>query len=95
MKKTIDITKTFPKHSFWDMDYSKLSIEKDKDLIIPRALFFTTKTTFKKDIAILESLYSKEQILNCLKSTKERISNNVCVMVAKKYKVTPFYRYSL
>lgn len=95
LKATKDITKIFPKHLFWDMDYSKLSIKKDKDIIIPRALYATTKDTFTKDIATLESLYSKKEILSCLRNTKERISNKACVMVAKEYNVTPFYRYAV
>ncbi len=95
LKVTKDITKIFPKHLFWDMDYSKLSIKRDKDIIIPRALYTTTKDTFTKDIATLERLYSKQEILFCLKHTKERISNKTCVLVAEKYNVTPFYRYAV
>lgn len=95
MKVRKDITKIFPKHLFWDMDYSKLSIKKDKDIIIPRALYATTKDTFIKDITTLESLYSKQEILSCLKNTKELISNKTCVMIAKEYNVTPFYRYAV
>jgi hypothetical protein len=77
------------------MDYSKLSIKKDKETIIPRALFATTEETFNTDILKLEAIYSKKIILNILKNTKERISNNVCVMVAKRYNVATFYRYKL
>tara|TARA_R110002124_G_scaffold5301_1_gene33066 strand:- start:72953 stop:73282 length:330 start_codon:yes stop_codon:yes gene_type:complete len=95
LKARRDITKIFPKYLFWDMDYSKLSIKRDKDIIIPRALYTTTKDTFSKDIATLESLYSKQEILSCLKNTKERISNKTCVMVAKEYNVEPFYRYAV
>lgn len=95
MQTALNITTTFPKHLFWDMDYSKLSFKKDKDIIIPRALFATTKETFSKDITLLESIYSKSDILKYLKATKERISNEVCLMVAKKYKVAPFYRFKL
>lgn len=95
LKTTKDISKIFPKHLFWDMDYSKLSIKRDKDIIIPRALYTTTKDSFTKDIATLESLYSKQEILSCLRSTKERISNKTCVMVAKEYNVAPFYRYAV
>ena len=95
MKDTVNISKKFPKHLFWDMDYSKLSIKKDKETIIPRALFATTKDTFKKDILNLESLYSREDIINVLQNTKERISNTLCLLVSKRYKITPFYRYKL
>ena len=95
MKVKKDITKIFPKHLFWDMDYSKLSLKRDKDIIIPRALYATTKDTFREDIARLERLYSKQEILTCLKNTKERISNKTCVMVAEEYNVKPFYRYAI
>lgn len=77
------------------MDYSKLSVKKDKETIIPRALFATTKETFNTDILKLEELYPPIEILNVLKNTKELISNNVCVMVAKRYNVATFYRYKL
>ncbi|EZH74606.1 hypothetical protein ATO12_12635 [Aquimarina atlantica] len=95
MKVIKDITKIFPKHLFWDIDYSKLSIKRDKDIIIPRALYTTTKDTFANDIAVLERLYSKQKILSCLKNTKEHVSNKTCVMVAKRYNVTSFYRYAV
>lgn len=84
MKKVVNISEVFPKHLFWDMDYSKLSIERDMEIIIPRALFATNELSFDRDITILESFYTKEEILFCLKNTKERISNNVCIMVLKK-----------
>lgn len=77
------------------MDYSKLSLEEDKEIIIPRALYVTTKATFKNDIAKLENLYSFQDILSVLQNTKERISNAVCELVAKHYNVPVFYRYKL
>ena len=69
MRKTI--LKQFPAHLFWDVDMSRLDVEKDKDLIIPRALFATTRDTFDNDISRLELLYNKEQIVDTLKHTKE------------------------
>ncbi len=77
------------------MDHSKLDLFRDKDIIIPRALFATTPETFSTDISILEQFYSKNIILKYLKTTKERISNEVCAMVAKRYNVKPFLRFSL
>ncbi len=77
------------------MDSSKLSVDTDFDIIIPRALYASTKQSFEKDIARLEKLYSKEQIISCLQKTKERISNSICLMVANKYNVEPFKRFSL
>lgn len=95
MKTNVDITKIFPKHLFWDMDYSKLNLKTDLDIIIPRAMYATTKDTFDQDIEKLEQFYTKEQIIEHLKSTKELISNQVCVLVSKRYNVEQFYRFKL
>jgi hypothetical protein len=95
MKTNVDITKIFSKHLFWDMDYSKLNLKIDIDIIIPRAMYATTKNTFDQDIEKLEQFYTKEQIIEHLKSTKELISNQVCVLVSKRYNVEQFYRFKL
>lgn len=95
MEKHVNIAKRFPKHLFWDMDANRLSVEKDRSIIIPRALFATTKNSFEKDIQNLEKLYSKNEITSILRNTKEHISNEVCILVAKRYKIKPFFRYSL
>ena len=95
MEKQINIERKFPKHLFWDMDANYLSIKKDKSIIIPRALFATTKTSFEKDIQKLEKLYSHKEIVSILKDTKEHISNEVCTLVAIRYNTKPFLRYSL
>lgn len=75
------------------MDHSKLNLSRDKDIIIPRALFATTPETFEADIQKLEQYYSKTIILKYLKNTKERISNEVCAMVSKRYNVPTFARF--
>jgi uncharacterized protein YllA (UPF0747 family) len=75
------------------MDLNTLCLSKDKDIIIPRALFATTQETFATDIAHLEQFYSKTQILKHLKTTKERISNEVCTLVAIRYNVRVFARF--
>ena len=75
------------------MDVSKLSIKKDKDLIIPRMLLATNEKTFVKDISIIESVYNAKEIYTVLKNTKARISNSVCRMVAKRYNKPTFLRY--
>ena len=75
------------------MDHSKLSLSRDKDIIIPRALFATNEETFVTDIVKLEQFYSKITILKYLKTTKERISNEVCAMVAKRYNAPTFARF--
>ncbi len=93
MKQKTNIAEVFPKHLFWDMDHNRLDLQRDKDIIIPRALFATTMDTFDADITTLEKLYSKRQILKHLKTTKERISNEVCRLVAKRYKVDTFLRF--
>jgi len=93
MKESVNIATIFPKHLFWDMDPSKLHLSRDAAIIIPRALFATTPETFETDILKLEQYYSKNTILKYLKTTKERISNKVCAMVAKRYDVPTFARF--
>ena len=96
MEKVVNKAQRFPKHLFWDMDPSRLSVKRDKAIIIPRALFATSKSSFEKDIQKLEKLYSKNEIVSILKTTKEYISNNeVCELVATRYHTKPFYRYVL
>lgn len=95
MKQQVNIAIIFPKHLFWDMDYSKLNLSRDKSIIIPRALFATTPETFEADILKLESLYSAKDIVKYLKATTENISNKVCVSVSKRYNIKPFLRFSL
>ncbi len=95
MKQQVNIATILPKHLFWDMDYNKLNLTRDKDIIIPRAMYATTPDTFEVDIKRLEQLYTPKIIVKYLKSTKENISNKVCISVAKRYKVEPFLRYSL
>lgn len=87
------ISEIFPQYLFWDMDYNALDIEKDKDIIIPRALFATTSETFSSDISKLEKLYRQDQIIEVLKDTKERISNKICSMVANRYHIAQFSRF--
>lgn len=75
------------------MDTSKLSVKKDKDIIIPRVLMTTNEDTFSKDIELVESVYNANEIYATLKDTKERISNNVCRLVSKRYNKPTFLRY--
>ena len=95
MKQSVNIATIFPKHLFWDMDYTKLNLSKDKAIIIPRALYATTPETFETDILKLETIYSPKDIVKYLKLTTENISNKVCLSVAKRYNVKPFLRFSL
>jgi len=75
------------------MDTNKLSVKKDKDIIIPRVLMTTNEDTFSKDIALVETVYNANEIYATLKDTKERISNNVCRLVSKRYNKPTFLRY--
>ena len=93
MKSRNKISEIFPNHLFWDVDIRKLDIKKDIELIIPRALYMTTRESFPEDIAKLEKLYTASQIIDQLKATKERISNDICKMVADRYLIPPFYRF--
>jgi uncharacterized protein YqkB len=77
------------------MDMNRLDLKKDKDIIIPRALYATNRETFIEDILRLEKHYNKSVIIQELKSTKEKISNQVCLMVAERYHIPSFSRYSL
>jgi hypothetical protein len=92
MIRDIHINELFPKHLFWDVDMSCLDI--DRDLIIPRALMATTALTFTNDIAKLEVIYPKAVIARELKTTKERVSNQICRLVARRYHVKQFARFS-
>ena len=80
---------------FWDIDTFRLSVKKDKDIIISRALFATTQASFEIDIQRLEELYSRKEMISILKNSKERISNEVCVLATKRYNAKPFLSYSL
>lgn len=94
MNQAVNISAIFPKHLFWDVRLELLDPDKDQSLIIPRALYMTNESTFNDDITKLETVYSREEIVENLKSTKERISNRVCEMVAKRYHIPLFYRYA-
>jgi hypothetical protein len=94
VKAVATIPSVFPKYCFWDMDYSRLDAERDSDIIIPRALYFTNDASFEADISKLEVFYTPQQILERLRKTKELISNEVCKMVAERYHVPAFYRFS-
>ncbi len=85
----------FPEHLFWDMDMKRLNADRDKSIIIPRALFATTAVTFIHDISRLENIYHKNEILKTLRNTKERVSNTVCELVAKRYHTKSFARFTI
>jgi hypothetical protein len=95
MRQAINIADIFPKYLFWDMDHNKLDVKKDEDIIIPRALYATNRDSFKDDIEKLERLYDKQNIVRQLKCTKELVSNEVCRLVAERYNIDSFSRFSL
>jgi len=88
------ISEVFPEYLFWDMDCSQLDWEKDKHIIIPRALFATDEISFNEDIRKIEIYYPSDIIIDVLRNTTENISNEVCKMVAERYQVPLFNRYS-
>jgi len=63
VKKSVNIASIFSKHLFWDMDYNKLNLSRDKEIIIPRALYAATPDTFEEEIKKLEKLYSSKMIV--------------------------------
>jgi hypothetical protein len=93
VKKENKIASLFPEYLFWDVKIENLDLKRDRDFIIPRALYMTSRNSFDTDIRKLETLYSSTQIIKHLKSTKEKISNEVCELVAKRYSVPVFHRY--
>lgn len=95
MNSNVKISSMFPKYLFWDMNYESLDANKNIEIIIPRALYMTNKETFNSDIKKLESIYKTPQIIHHLQRTKERISNEVCELVAKRYNIPVFHRYSI
>jgi hypothetical protein len=91
--KNIAVNDIFPKYLFWEYKIELLDFTLHKDLIIPRALYFSTKETFEKDIIKLEEFYTKREILQCIHHTKELISNEVCELVANRYNASIHYRF--
>lgn len=93
MERSAKIASVFPKHLFWDIDMERLDAQRDKDIIIPRALFMSNADSFNTDIEKLENLYSPSDIVSNLKVTKERISNKVCELIANRYHIPAFSRF--
>jgi hypothetical protein len=90
VKKGNKIASLLPEYLFWDVKVENLDLKRDKDFIIPRAHYMTSRNSFDTDISKLEKLYSSTQIIKYLKNTKEKISNEVCEPVAKRYSVPGF-----
>lgn len=88
MNEIPTIADLFPPHLFWDLDVHSLNVVEDKSIIIPRALYFTNKSTFPVDIARLEQLYTPSEIVHELRHTHTLISNEVRKLVAERFNVT-------
>ena len=69
-----------------------LDVDRDQELIIPRALFMTTERSFEADIKRLEGIYTHAEIVNNLQRTTERLSGRIIDMVARRYHVAIFGR---
>ncbi len=93
VKKSANIAEILPRESFWDIKFDQLNADRDRSLIVPRALYFTTPQTFDRDIEQLEKIYNKTEILKELKSTKEPLSNQLLALVASRYHVPVFHRF--
>jgi len=76
------------------MKIEQLDAERDMAVIVPRALYFTTPKTFNNDIERLEKIYNKNEILRQLKTTKEPLSNKLMALVANRYHVAAFNRFT-
>lgn len=74
-----------PSVFFWDIDINLISVEEDYGVIISRVLMFTNEEYFENNISILENSYGKAKIINVIKNTKERISDDICTLAAIKY----------
>jgi hypothetical protein len=94
VKKNVNIAEILPRESFWDIRFDQLHADRDRALIVPRALYFTTPQTFDRDIERLEKIYNKTEILKELKSTKELLSNKLLALVASRYHVPVFSRFT-
>ena len=93
INKNISVADIFPEYHFWEYKIDMLDFKKDKDLIIPRALYFSDKGSFDNDVKKLETIYSKKEIISCINKTREAISNEVCELIAKRYNTKINYRF--
>ncbi|WP_373283991.1 DUF6922 domain-containing protein [Psychroflexus planctonicus] len=87
MNLTKNILRNIPNYYFWDLDVSKLDIQKDCHVIISRILMFSDYSNYNKNILFLEDLYCKETIQRVLSNTFERIPDDICQLLAKRYHI--------
>jgi hypothetical protein len=81
--------------------YITTNIKKYEDLIVSYKIEGKSTELFSIERENLmeteEILYNEliDYIIKYLKSTKERITNTVCEMVAERYNVEAFYRFKI
>ena len=68
-------------HYFWDCDVYWMHWNWHKDLIIPRMLGID----LDKEIEVLESIYSKEKIVDTMRKTREHVSPDKFEFLSKRY----------
>lgn len=85
MKKTVNILEKIPNYVFWDLDVTKLNIQKDSDVVISRILMFSDFSNYSDNILFLESLYTEETIKSVIIASTERISDEICSLISKRY----------
>lgn len=94
VKQEVNISSIFPAHLFWDVRMGKLDVQRDKNFIIPRALYASDNFTFYVDIQKLENIYTPQEIADALKNITELISNEVCRLITERYHIEHFQRFS-
>ncbi len=90
LKRQPDFSKFFFKRYFWDTDMSRLHLEWDKDFIIVRGLL-GNEDSFEENISKLERFYSKNDIVQALRTTGELIDEKACFRLANRYGLEKFY----
>lgn len=85
MKKTVNILEKIPNYVFWDLDVTKLNIQKDSYVVISRILMFSDLSNYSDNILFLESLYTEEIIKKVIIDSTERIPDEICSLTSKRY----------
>lgn len=85
MKKTVNILEKIPSYVFWDLDVTKLNIQKDSYVVISRILMFSDLSNYSDNILFLESLYTEEIIKKVIIDSTERIPDEICSLTSKRY----------
>lgn len=88
MGEVVNILEKVPNYFFWDLDITKLNIQRDSDVIISRILMFSDSSNYIDNIRFLESLYAKEEIQNVIVASTERISDEICLLTSSRYNIS-------